>query len=348
MKPGTMPAFRLAFIINTLKELNPDIIGIQEINESLDVKANDNQCKKIAEELSLHFNTSYKCYQQFTHLSWDNQFREFIGIITKHNVIDSGYHQLATGVFPRKVVWNYLETPLGRVNFFNTHLSFNSPDVRLQQVEQILDYVDETKANNPSSAVVLTGDFNDAPDAASIQLITDEEQDTTYLDSFTMTNPGSPGYTVPSNSPNKRIDYIFVENFSNLGADNSMVISDSVVILDLYRSDHLAVISNLKEINNAEVDTRPGLKRKPFILYQNFPNPFNETTSIKYDLFEKSHVRISLYSQAGTFISLLEDEEKAPGTYIIPVTDSKHIKSAGFIKLEVSGESQVMKIVPVR
>jgi endonuclease/exonuclease/phosphatase family metal-dependent hydrolase len=348
MKPGTLPAVRLAFIINTLKEMNPDIIGIQEINESLDKKADDNQCKKIAAELSLHFNTSYKCYQQFTHLSWDNQFREFIGIITKHTVIDSGFHQLATGVFPRKVVWNYIETPLGKVNFFNTHLSFNSAAVRLQQAEQILAYVDEITDNNPSTAVVLTGDFNDAPDAASIQLITDKGSDTTFFDSYAMTNPGSSGYTVPSNSPNKRIDYIFIENYSSLGADTSFVISDSVVILDLYRSDHLAVQSILKEINNAGVENNAGLKRKPFILYQNFPNPFKETTSMKFDLFEKSRVRISLYSQAGTFISLLAYEEKVPGTYIIPVTNSKVIEDARFIKLEASGESEVIKIVPLK
>ena len=35
MKPGTDPPTRLYYIIQNLKVLNPDIIGLQEINESL-------------------------------------------------------------------------------------------------------------------------------------------------------------------------------------------------------------------------------------------------------------------------------------------------------------------------
>jgi len=98
MKPGTMPGFRLAYIINEIKDIDPDIIGLQEINESIEGNGDDNQCNEIAEALTEYFNTQYTCYQQFTHLSWDNQFRESIGIITKYPVIDSAFNQFGVEV----------------------------------------------------------------------------------------------------------------------------------------------------------------------------------------------------------------------------------------------------------
>ena len=100
----------------------------------------DNMAKVIADSLSAHFDTSYNCYYSVTHVAW-NQFYESVGIISKHPVEQEGYGQLATGVFPRKVVWNYIDTPLGMVHFFNTHLSYkdNHNHIRVQQVQKIKD-----------------------------------------------------------------------------------------------------------------------------------------------------------------------------------------------------------------
>ncbi len=131
MKPGTDPETRLINIIEKLKVIDPDIIGLQEINDSLNGGGNDNQAKRIADSLSAFFGVEYHYFISFTHLSWDNQFREFVGIISKYPVEEEGFLSLVPGVFPRKLVWNYINTPLGKINFFNTHLSFNSANVRI-------------------------------------------------------------------------------------------------------------------------------------------------------------------------------------------------------------------------
>jgi endonuclease/exonuclease/phosphatase family metal-dependent hydrolase len=83
MKPGTDPETRLINIIEKLKVIDPDIIGLQEINESLNGGGNDNQAKRIADSLSAFFGVEYHYFISFTHLSWNNQFREFVGIISK-------------------------------------------------------------------------------------------------------------------------------------------------------------------------------------------------------------------------------------------------------------------------
>ena len=321
MKPGTFPGIRLGFIIDKIQELDPDIIGLQELNEPLDGNGEHNQCKEIARYLSEHFEVQYTCYQQFTHLSWDNQFREFIGIITKHPVVDSGYYQLATGVFPRKVVWNYIDTPMGMVNFFNTHLSFNSHSVRLVQAGQILDYVNDILPDKIATATFLTGDFNDVPNTPTIDLITDSNADTTFIDSYAITNPDHNGYTVPSIAPDKRIDYIFISNISQLEADTSFVVSDTAIFDDIYSSDHLAVLSVFKEqMNSTGQEIR---LHSPFELHQNTPNPFTRYSSIQYELFESAHVKLSVFNHLGIEVMVLTDSFQQAGKYTVRVDASK-------------------------
>jgi len=311
MKPGTLPGIRLTNIIEKLKELDPDIIGLQEINETLNGGGLDNQCKQIAEALSNHFGINYKYYMEFTHLSWDNQYREYIGIISKYPVEEEGFFQLITGVFPRKVVWNCINTPLGKISFFNTHLSFNSQSVRIQQSQQILEYMQDINNQYPAAGTILCGDFNDPPGSITITQITETGSDTTYFDSFREANPGIPGNTVPSNAPNSRIDYIFYSNVSSFHIDSSKVVMDTPFNGSLYCSDHLGILSVFKEgpagIYNPE--------DSDFGLYQNYPNPFSSTTTFYYNLKNKSRVILEVFDIRGQRIAQLVNEVQQKDKY---------------------------------
>ncbi len=52
-----------------------------------------------------------------------------------------------------------------------------------------------------------------------------------------------------------------------------------------------------------------------FGIAQNFPNPFNPTTKIKYTIPTTSHVQIEIFDVIGRRISLLVDKDLTPGTY---------------------------------
>jgi len=54
---------------------------------------------------------------------------------------------------------------------------------------------------------------------------------------------------------------------------------------------------------------------KNFELYQNFPNPFNPTTTIEYELAETSKVNIVLYDIIGKKVATLKNEKQSPGKY---------------------------------
>ncbi|NQV14271.1 T9SS type A sorting domain-containing protein, partial [bacterium] len=54
-----------------------------------------------------------------------------------------------------------------------------------------------------------------------------------------------------------------------------------------------------------------------FALYQNFPNPFNPSTTISYSLPERSRVKLTVIDIRGREVITLQDESKSPGSYAV-------------------------------
>jgi hypothetical protein len=54
-----------------------------------------------------------------------------------------------------------------------------------------------------------------------------------------------------------------------------------------------------------------------FALRQNFPNPFNPETTIKYDLADAGRVELRIYNMVGQVIRTLVNERQNPGRYSI-------------------------------
>lgn len=68
---------------------------------------------------------------------------------------------------------------------------------------------------------------------------------------------------------------------------------------------------------------------KTFELSQNFPNPFNAQTTIKYSLPEASHVTINVYDLLGRNVATIVNEQKQPG-YHQTVWNSHSVSSGIF------------------
>ena len=52
-----------------------------------------------------------------------------------------------------------------------------------------------------------------------------------------------------------------------------------------------------------------------FALHNNYPNPFNPVTNIRYDIPELSKVSIDIYNIAGNKVKTLVSKEHQPGRY---------------------------------
>ena len=55
---------------------------------------------------------------------------------------------------------------------------------------------------------------------------------------------------------------------------------------------------------------------KEFRMYDNYPNPFNPVTNIKYDLPEAAHVRLEVYNILGQLVKVLIDQNQPAGSHV--------------------------------
>ena len=93
-----------------------------------------------------------------------------------------------------------------------------------------------------------------------------------------------------------------------------------------------------------QVETRPEV----FALANNYPNPFNPATTIKYALPQAADVHLTVYNVVGQVVRTLVAEHQNAGRYVVEwdaTNDSGHSLSSGmyFYRLEAGGEFREVK-----
>lgn len=102
----------------------------------------------------------------------------------------------------------------------------------------------------------------------------------------------------------------------------------------VYRRD---IATNVKKIE--------GIIPTQTELYQNFPNPFNPTTDINYELAEPSMVRLSIFNLIGQKIALLTNEEQVAGKYNIKWNAEKLPSGVYFVRLQAGNYNSTKRMV---
>ena len=83
-------------------------------------------------------------------------------------------------------------------------------------------------------------------------------------------------------------------------------------------------------------------------LSQNFPNPFNPTTNIRFDLPENTHVKLVIYDVQGRVASELIDRQLNAGSYNYDWDASAFPSGVYFYLLSTDNFSAVKKMVLVK
>lgn len=83
-------------------------------------------------------------------------------------------------------------------------------------------------------------------------------------------------------------------------------------------------------------------------LFQNIPNPFYPTTTIRYDLPYDQHVKIDLYSIDGRHIATLEDSEKDSGRHHVDFDGSGLATGVYLYRLVTERFSEIKKMSVVK
>lgn len=115
---------------------------------------------------------------------------------------------------------------------------------------------------------------------------------------------------------------MFYEYYSGLKPD-----------LGVFESQHPTEISEEKKLPQI------------FSLSQNFPNPFNPTTTIEYDIPINAKVIIELYDVLGRKLETLLEQEQTPGYFKIKFDGSKFSSGLYFYKITAGKFTQTRKMI---
>ena len=106
------------------------------------------------------------------------------------------------------------------------------------------------------------------------------------------------------------------------------------------------IISNISlwNINITPVETGLNYSLTEYELFDNYPNPFNPSTTIKFEIPELSFVTLKVYDILGGEISTLINEEKSSGSYEVEFDASDLPSGIYFYKLQTENFAETKKM----
>ena len=85
-----------------------------------------------------------------------------------------------------------------------------------------------------------------------------------------------------------------------------------------------------------------------YLLEQNFPNPFNPTTTIKYSIPITNKVCLTLFNLLGEQLTTLVNEEKIAGNYSVKFNATNLPSGVYFYQLKAGEYTSVKKMILIK
>jgi hypothetical protein len=85
-----------------------------------------------------------------------------------------------------------------------------------------------------------------------------------------------------------------------------------------------------------------------YCLYNAYPNPFNPTTAIVYDITKSSEVKLNVYDTQGRIVRILVDKKQDAGTYKIIFNASQLPSGVYFYTLRTNNYSNTKKMILIK
>ena len=79
-----------------------------------------------------------------------------------------------------------------------------------------------------------------------------------------------------------------------------------------------------------------------------YPNPFNPTTTINYNIGFEGHVSITVYDLSGRVVDNLVDGYKNEGNHEVTWSADMHPSGVYFVRLNVNGYTDTQKLMLIK
>lgn len=202
--------------------LNPDIVGLQEVDSVCERSAKIDQMKRLSEKTGMH--AAFVRHFPYQGGAYG------VGILSKYPILKTESKQLKllkkgpNGEFVSMLFATIQLPGKKRILFITAHYSAFDSATRRSQVNETLAYLSKN-----TLPVVFTGDLNATPDTEEIQVL--QKHLTTVDTGKTL--------TFPETTPVKKIDYILV-------SPQALGKVEKVLAPQVYYSDHLPFMASFE------------------------------------------------------------------------------------------------------
>jgi endonuclease/exonuclease/phosphatase family metal-dependent hydrolase len=243
---------RFALMLEEIRELDPDIIGLQEVIQRQDL---DNQAMQLADSLGYFY--------YFDSVDDESRSTRFgNAIVSRYPIEETNFRALEPLDAYRKVVHARISVDGQTLDVYNTHLHNpgDATETRKTQMRDMLDFIDKT---GTSDLVFVMGDFNANPDWEEMEVMYERFIDVYPLFHENHLDPEHGTLNYHLGHSQRRIDYVFFEEKSSdfLTPLSAEIVLDQPDENDVYPSDHfgvLAVFDASWDIGSFGLHTIPG------------------------------------------------------------------------------------------
>ncbi len=118
-------------------------------------------------------------------------------------------------------------------------------------------------------------------------------------------------------------------------------------------ADYFQTVASDTVLNNLElwnisplvsIDEKIPTKNN-FHLFQNYPNPISNTTTINYSIQKKLHVNIKIIDFCGNTITTIVDKEQIAGNYEVEINTSEFTSGIYFYQMSAGNFNQTKKMI---
>lgn len=204
-----------------LRALQPDIVGLQEVDDLATRSGGVPQAQRLGAALGLH-----DAFGRFM----DYQGGAYgMAILSRYPILATHSVRLPDGNEPRVALAVDVQLPSARrLTVVNVHFDWVDDDrFRFAQAEALTKYLDAL-----TTPYVLLGDFNDEPQSRTLALFMRRASEAR--------KPETDRFTFSSTAPAKEIDFIFTAPAAEWRARDVRVITEPLV------SDHRPVLAVLE------------------------------------------------------------------------------------------------------
>lgn len=234
---------RFAHMLSEIRELDPDIIGLQEVIQRANL---DNQAQMMADSLGY--------YYYFSSVDAETSSQRFgNAILSRYPIEESNWKALLPLNDYRTVAHIRINVEGNVIDVYNTHLHNVAVNthIREEQILDMLNFIDQTTNNE---YIFVTGDYNANPDWEEMELMYEDFYDVYPVFHENHLDPEHSTLNYHLGHQQRRIDYIFF----NKASASTLIPASAEVVIDepdengVYGSDHFGVFATFDFLSDAD------------------------------------------------------------------------------------------------